>query len=1015
MTWNLLRPLRCNKQPVGQYKSYVRDYPNMLLCAACKTTKAPTTQPDEFQEVFVKKIRVFISYSWDSNEHREWVKKLADTLESYDEIHVEWDGYDLDSLSDRNLFMENGVSSADYVLVVSTKEYKMKADARKGGVGIETYLSTAKHWDSLLAEQRTNIILLLKDRDAIPIYLKGNMYIPFWDDSQFNSSVINVVDQISGKSGYARPPKTNSVKKTETAYSFTRTEDIIKLNSKKRNCLVDRKEGTDFSGENRIKFELWETYTPMPSCILALPENVNFSQTAKRAAYKIKNLRQTPGDVVVLRPRPGRPEQALIEKAFEDAGLKTRVYEYTYKDYVWEFCIDEGLKSISPPSVIEHYTDQSLIVENTESDEIQQSAVDYLVDKLKTNSNIAAHLVVASGGMGKTSLCYAIASQLYNNNDLKSTAVTIHSETIKKYINENGTGSIKIDSIFDLYDVYSKQAEYDQVFDRSSFELAVLCGNLIVLIDGLDELVSVFQGRFDLDLFFKSISALHNELASSKILITTRSSSVLSSLDLQTLNIQNYGLLGFDASACDKYLKKRFRGFPDSEKLVQKVASQIANVNLDDSENRIVPFFVDIAATVAEDQIKESVREDLKIVHTATPYPSNNELVDHIIHSVFRREETRHGFNINPFEAIQFLSNLVVDYGSRFPREEVLNRLKILYDNRAEEIINKISINPLLVSNSEFIGLKYGFLSSYLEVLFIIDGIVTKTKTREFLKTLAKLGANTQEFKDVKKYFVKHISDFDSSIQPLIKSLNEISFDNHTNSLERERAKGAISVLISILSSIKHVSGERFKNCILEAYGVSPEDKPSERKLLRGFYISGDLPAFDFDGLTVSESRFKGYKNFLNSKFGNTEFMYSTFEGCGNLEIKSTSFKEEMIDATCEVGDLSHVFGILLENGAREEKMIEDEAKRFLGSFFRGDRFRDNNKMHIRTSNKVAGLGPDKINKIISMGYLKISTEKCVDIFYEVSELFQPSVRRFLANNYIDSKMAEFLNFVKQR
>ena len=89
---------------------------------------------------------VFISYSWDTPQHKNWVKKLADTLEEIHEIHVVWDGYDLDSLVDKNRFMEAGIYDADFVLVVATRGYKHKADNRKAGVGVETFMATASHW-----------------------------------------------------------------------------------------------------------------------------------------------------------------------------------------------------------------------------------------------------------------------------------------------------------------------------------------------------------------------------------------------------------------------------------------------------------------------------------------------------------------------------------------------------------------------------------------------------------------------------------------------------------------------------------------------------------------------------------------------------------------------------------------------------------------------------------------------------------------------------------------------------
>jgi hypothetical protein len=31
-------------------------------------------------------LKIFISYSWDSEDHKAWVRKLADDLEEHDEV-----------------------------------------------------------------------------------------------------------------------------------------------------------------------------------------------------------------------------------------------------------------------------------------------------------------------------------------------------------------------------------------------------------------------------------------------------------------------------------------------------------------------------------------------------------------------------------------------------------------------------------------------------------------------------------------------------------------------------------------------------------------------------------------------------------------------------------------------------------------------------------------------------------------------------------------------------------------
>ena len=80
--------------------------------------------------------KIFISYSWEEDEHKEWVKKLAARLIA-DGIAATLDQYDLE-LGDRlPEFMEQAIAGADYVLIVCTPTYKSKSDQRKGGVGYE--------------------------------------------------------------------------------------------------------------------------------------------------------------------------------------------------------------------------------------------------------------------------------------------------------------------------------------------------------------------------------------------------------------------------------------------------------------------------------------------------------------------------------------------------------------------------------------------------------------------------------------------------------------------------------------------------------------------------------------------------------------------------------------------------------------------------------------------------------------------------------------------------------------
>ena len=112
---------------------------------------------------------VFLSYSWDTKQHKKWVEKLAEQLEQ-DGVRVILDQKDLSPGDPMTLFMEKSIEHSDYVLFICTPGYKQKADARVGGVGYEESIITS------------DVLLNQNHRKYIPILASGSWEIslPVW-------------------------------------------------------------------------------------------------------------------------------------------------------------------------------------------------------------------------------------------------------------------------------------------------------------------------------------------------------------------------------------------------------------------------------------------------------------------------------------------------------------------------------------------------------------------------------------------------------------------------------------------------------------------------------------------------------------------------------------------------------------------------------------------------------------------------------------------------------------------
>lgn len=118
--------------------------------------------------------RVFISYSWDNNEHTSWVKKLADKLLEKGVIVI-LDQYDLKPGDRLPKFMEEEIVKADYVLIICTKKYKEKADNRTNGVGYEGNIISGELYSKNNEKKFIPIVRQDEYNKVMPIFLIGKL------------------------------------------------------------------------------------------------------------------------------------------------------------------------------------------------------------------------------------------------------------------------------------------------------------------------------------------------------------------------------------------------------------------------------------------------------------------------------------------------------------------------------------------------------------------------------------------------------------------------------------------------------------------------------------------------------------------------------------------------------------------------------------------------------------------------------------------------------------------------
>lgn len=133
--------------------------------------------------------KVFISYSWDSEEHKEWVLNLATKL-CENGINVILDQWEISNKGGSLIpnFMIKSVTEAQRVLCIMTPNYKKKTDQLEGGVGFEYSILSSETANDL---KTTKFIPILRNGDeqqSTPILLNQRIRYYMRDEDDFDSS-----------------------------------------------------------------------------------------------------------------------------------------------------------------------------------------------------------------------------------------------------------------------------------------------------------------------------------------------------------------------------------------------------------------------------------------------------------------------------------------------------------------------------------------------------------------------------------------------------------------------------------------------------------------------------------------------------------------------------------------------------------------------------------------------------------------------------------------------------------
>lgn len=149
--------------------------------------------------------KVFVSYSHDSDPHKEWVLELAKDLRAAG-IDAILDLWDLQAGQDVVRFMEQGISQSDRVILVCSDGYAERANARRGGVGYEGLIITGQLVANVDTKKFIPVVRNNTGSPNLPTYLGPRFYLDFSKNDEYVMRLEELVREIHQVPALEKPP-----------------------------------------------------------------------------------------------------------------------------------------------------------------------------------------------------------------------------------------------------------------------------------------------------------------------------------------------------------------------------------------------------------------------------------------------------------------------------------------------------------------------------------------------------------------------------------------------------------------------------------------------------------------------------------------------------------------------------------------------------------------------------------------------------------------------------------------
>lgn len=573
---------------------------------------------------------------------------------------------------------------------------------------------------------------------------------------------------------------------------------------------------------------------------------------------------------------------------------------------------------------------------------------------------------------------------------------------------------LKSDRISTIYDLYKADMSDTEYFTEELFKLSIDNGSFIIILDGLDEIISGVNVKFQLQYFLNNIFEDYCfNLEKTKIIITCRDYIWDEAINLisEDFNIEKINIRPFNITQAQKFFESCFK---NDLRLQRKSMKMVETLVTRSNKNSYSPFMLDtVSGLVKSGTNKDDIDKIFEIDDSEAIELCliKNNILDYLVYAVCKREVKK--INVEFVDQIKILckiseiNNTIDKTAFTYIVKEVIkdaddttinsllthafihyisNKSIIIRYDFLKDFFLKVSIAQCFSNeyslNSNLLSLlvsKVSYLNNFsIEIGARLSNIESENIFLHILENIDKLHLeidSTENQKNIKKYQF-YISNLFVLYLGILKSKNLLR-----NSIELNQA------LIETFSDRE--------NHLNRLYLCNIRDIKNNPKLI-----------FNFSNLVIDDCYIDNYHSFTDCEF-NEDTLFET--GSIGIEspqsIKSDLKPQHLSKKIIKIGKTSEVLDFIEKYLKYDNSNKNAILKKFIKSFIKNGRFMPRKTAEVKNkqggqnvkvmlSKNIITLNPD--SKLNQEEYrINISIEDDLYKFWD-SGVTSPQIKQIL-------------------